>query len=105
MIERVWRGWTTAEDAPAYEELLRTEILPDIRARGVEGYRGVRLLRRELESEVEFCTIMTFDDIESVRAFAGSDYETAYVPESARRVLKRFDAAAKHYEVRERRVY
>jgi hypothetical protein len=42
---------------------------------------------------------MRFDPIESVRAFAGEDYETAYVPERARRVLARFDQRSAHFEV------
>jgi len=102
MIERVWRGWTTPENADTYEKLLRREIFPGIASRGVPGYRGIRLLRREVGGEVEFCTIMSFDDLDSVRAFASEDYETAYVPESARAVLKRYDPRSAHYEVLDR---
>lgn len=106
MIERVWRGWTTAGNAAAYETLLREQIFPGIAAKGVSGYTGIRLLRRELQSgEVEFMTIMSFDSADAVRAFAGEDYERAYVPEAARKVLARFDATSSHYEVRERRSY
>ncbi|MFB3853773.1 MAG: antibiotic biosynthesis monooxygenase [Vicinamibacterales bacterium] len=106
MIERVWRGWTTAENAAAYEALLREQVFPGIAAKGVRGYTGIRLLRRELPSgEVEFMTIMSFDSLDAVRAFAGEDYERAYVPQAARRVLARFDATSAHYEVRERFTY
>lgn len=45
--------------------------------------------------------VMWFDSLETVRAFAGADYETAYVPPEARAVLKRFDARSANYEVRE----
>jgi hypothetical protein len=113
MILRIWHGWTTPENAPHYEGLLRTEIFPGIAAMGVEGYRGVQLLRRDVaaadapdgEVEVEFATIMTFDSLDAVRTFAGEDYETAYVPESARAVLKRFDTASRHFEVVDQRSY
>jgi hypothetical protein len=44
---------------------------------------------------------MWFDSIESVKAFAGADYETAVVLPKARAVLKRFDPRSRHYEVRE----
>ena len=47
MIVRIWRGWTTRADAAAYESLLRDEIFPAIAARGITGYRGVQLLRRD----------------------------------------------------------
>ena len=100
MIVRVWHGWTTPENAGAYERLLRTEIFPGIAAKNVAGYRGIRLLRRPLPTgEVEFVTLMDFDSFEAVRAFAGEDFEQAYVPESARRVLARFDERSLHYEV------
>jgi hypothetical protein len=48
MIARMWHGWTTPENADVYENLLKTEIFPGITAKGVEGYRGIRLLRRAL---------------------------------------------------------
>jgi len=98
MITRIWRGWTTPENASAYENLIRTEIFPGIAARGVRGYRGITLLRRDAGDEVEFATIMWFDDLASVKAFAGEDYETAVVPPKARAVLTRFDSKSAHYE-------
>lgn len=101
MIVRIWHGWTTPADANPYENLLKTEIFPGIEAKRVEGYRGIELLRRALgEAEVEFITIMRFDSWEAVRAFAGDDPERAYVPESARRLLARFDERSQHYELR-----
>jgi heme-degrading monooxygenase HmoA len=102
MIARIWHGWTTPENADAYERLLRETIFPRIAAKGVAGYRGIHLLRRAPESaESEFVTIMWFESLEAVKAFAGEDYETAYVPPEARLLLSRFDARSQHYEVRE----
>lgn len=98
MILRFWRGWTTPANADAYQRIVSTEVLPSIAARNVDGYLGAYLARRELGDEVEFATIMKFDSIESVRAFAGEDYETAYVPPRAREVLSRFDEHSAHFE-------
>lgn len=100
MIARIWNGWTTPENADAYERLLREEIFPGIGARGVPGYRGVDLLRRAVGGEVEFQTMMWFDSVAAVKDFVGEDHEEAYVPAGARAVLERFDARARHYEVR-----
>lgn len=100
MIQRIWHGWTRPEQADAYEALLRSEILPGIAARNVPGYRGVTLLRRAMAGEVEFVTVMTFDSLDSVRAFAGEDYEAAVVPPRARALLARFDQRSRHYDVR-----
>ncbi|TCO80109.1 hypothetical protein EV699_11614 [Plasticicumulans lactativorans] len=98
MITRIWHGWTTPDYAAAYEQLLRTEIFPGIAARRVPGYRGLSLLRRDHEDEVEFVTIMWFDSLAAVRAFAGEDYTVAVVPAQARALLTRFDAHSAHYE-------
>ena len=46
MISRVWHGWTTPQNADAYEALLRHEIFGGIRHRQMAGYRGIHLLRR-----------------------------------------------------------
>jgi hypothetical protein len=98
MIARVWHGWTTRENAAAYEELLRSEILPGITRRGIRGLRGEHLLKRDVPEGVEFVTILWFDSMEAVREFAGEDYETAVVPDKARRLLARFDARSQHYD-------
>lgn len=103
MISRIWHGWTPPENADAYEQLLRGEIFRGIAARGLPGYRGIDLLRRDLGSTVEFVTVMWFESLENVRAFAGKDYERAVVPPEARKLLLRFDDRSAHYEVRERR--
>lgn len=99
MISRVWHGWTTSENADAYERLLLSEVLPGIAAKNIPGYRGAHVLRKALETEVEFITVMWFDSLDNVRDFQGEDYEVAYVPPAARGVLARFDARSKHYDV------
>jgi heme-degrading monooxygenase HmoA len=100
MISRIWHGWTTPENADAYESLLRHEIFLGIQDRQIAGFRGIQLLRRSLATEVEFVTIMEFDSIDAVRAFAGEDYEVAVVPPQARALLSRFDERSLHYEIR-----
>ncbi len=106
MIARIWHGWTSAADAGAYERLLREEIFTTIEAKQVAGFRRIELLRRPAGAgEVEFVTIMLFDTLDDVKAFAGEDYEAAYVPARAREVLARFDQRSQHYEVAEQRVY
>jgi heme-degrading monooxygenase HmoA len=100
MINRVWYGWTTPGNADAYEALLRDEILVGIAQRELAGFRGFQVLRRERDDDVEFVTIIRFDSLEGVRAFAGQDCETAVVPPKARALLSRFDTRAQHYDVR-----
>jgi heme-degrading monooxygenase HmoA len=97
MIVRHWRGLTRADTASAYLDHLRTETLPRLRA--IEGHGGAYVLRREAGDEVEFVVLTIWDSLESVRAFAGDDYEAAVVPPAARRVLTSFDERVLHYDV------
>lgn len=97
MILRYWRGWTTLQNADSYQKIVSEQVLPGIAARRLDGYHGAYLLRRDLDHEVEFATVMIFDSLENVRSFAGDDYETAYVPPAAQAVLTRFDARSAHY--------
>lgn len=101
MILRIWHGWTTPENADAYENLLKTEVFPGIAAKNIPGYRRIELLRRDAGDEVEFITMMRFDSLQAVKDFVGKDYEQSYVPEKARAVLARYDQRSQHYELRE----
>ena len=97
MITRVWRGWTSPENADAYEELLRTKVLPELRR--LPGHRGAAVLRRSAGEEVEFVVLNRFDSREDVRAFAGEDYEVAVITPEAEALLAHGDERALHYDV------
>ena len=104
MIIRFWRGWTTAEGASAYQTVLSEQVLPMIEGYNMPGFRGIKMMRRDIvgeggATEVEFATIMQFDNLNSVKAFVGDDIETAHVPDVAQAVLKRWDSKVVHYEV------
>jgi len=97
MIARIWHGYTKPEHADAYESMLKPELLPGISK--AKGYKGSYLLRRKAGDEVEFITIMLWDSINAIRAVAGSDYETAVVPEERRKYLAHYDPKSTHYEI------
>ena len=103
MIARIWHGWTTPQNAGKYETLLKEEIFVGIQDRHIRGFKGIQLLRRAVNDEVEFVTIMRFESLDAVREFAGEDYEQAVVPEKARAVLSRFDGRSQHYEIKAER--
>ena len=98
MIARIWHGYTRREHADAYEAMLRPELLPGIGK--VPGYRGGYVLRRQLENEVEFITIMLWDSLDAVKAVAGPDYAVSIIPVDRLKYLARHDTHAAHYEVR-----
>ena len=84
MILRYWRGWTTRGNAESYQRIVSEQVLPGIAARQLEGYHGAYLLRRDLDQEVEFATVMIFDSLDHVRAFAGEDYGNGLRPAALR---------------------
>lgn len=104
-IKRIWHGWTTPQNADTYRKLLHDEVFPGIEAKEIPGYLGIELLRRDLEDEVEFVTIMTFQSLRNVIDFQGEDYARCYVPQAAQKVLKRWDPVSSHYEAIEARDY
>jgi hypothetical protein len=103
MICRIWHGWTTRENADAYERTVRSDVIPGIEAMRMPGFRHIDLMRRELDDQVEFVTAMWFDDVDSIKAFMGDDYTVSHVPATARAVLARYDQRAAHYAVIDRR--
>ena len=103
MICRLWRGWTTPENAEAYQRIVHTEVIPGIEAREIPGFRHIDLMKRDFGDEIEFQTLMWFDSLGAIKAFMGEDYDVSHVPAAAQEVLKRFDERAAHYEVIDRR--
>ncbi len=100
MTCRLWRGWTLAADADAYEHYLREELYPRLeRELGGRGYRGHQVLRRDEGAETAFVTLTWFDSLDAVRAFAGDDPETPLITETAARLLSRHEPRAVHYEL------
>ena len=104
-IKRIWHGWTTPENADKYQKLLHNEVFPGIEAKRIPGYLSIELLRRDLDDEVEFITIMTFQSLQNVIDFQGKDYARCYVPDEAQKVLKRWGQISSHYEAIESRNY
>ncbi len=98
MIARLWRGWTSVENADAYEQLLREVVYPHLQT--LRGYVGGYILRHESGGETEFVTVNLFKSLDAVKAFAGPDYEVPVFEPEARRLLSKVEPVARHYEVR-----
>jgi antibiotic biosynthesis monooxygenase (ABM) superfamily enzyme len=96
MITRLWRGWTTVENADAYERFLLGELLPSMRE--IPGFRGADILRRLEHDEVAFVTLTRFDSVAAIKAFAGDNYETPVLEPQARALLARYERRALHFD-------
>lgn len=96
MITRLWHGWTTIENADAYEQFLLGELFPSMRE--IPGFRGADVLRRVEDGEVAFVTLTRFDSVDAIRAFAGDDYETPVLEPQALALLSRYEQRALHFD-------
>jgi antibiotic biosynthesis monooxygenase (ABM) superfamily enzyme len=97
MIARVWRGATRAEDEQAYAKYIEETGLKG--ARSLPGNRGAFLLHRRVGTRAEFETIILFDSLDDIRAFAGDEIERAvFYPEDDRYLVER-ELTVAHYEV------
>jgi heme-degrading monooxygenase HmoA len=96
IITRVWHGRTRAEYADEYLEFLKATAVDDYRS--VEGNLSVEFWRR-VESDVcHFWTVTKWDSFESIKKFAGEEFERAkYYPEDSRYLLE-FEPNVQHYE-------
>lgn len=97
-VARIWRGWTSIENADAYQAVAENEVFPAIIERGIPGLVSAQVMRSDdaVDGEVEFTTIIWFDTLDSVKGFMGENYRQAHIPDNARAVLKRFESEAKH---------
>jgi heme-degrading monooxygenase HmoA len=77
---------------------LKEKVMQDLR--GVEGYKGGYILRKDDLVESEFVVVNLFDSLETVKQFAGSDYSIAIFEPEAKAFLCRIERFATHYEVR-----
>ena len=95
-ITRIWHGRTRAAQADEYLEFLIETGVADYKA--TAGNLSVKILRR-LESDVcHFWTVTTWDSFESIKKFAGEDYEKAKYYDEDKRFLLEFEPHVTHCE-------
>ena len=97
MILRTWRGYADPSAADRYQAHLLRTVRPQLES--IPGFRGLFLLRRQGEREVEYVVQTLWDSMDAVRAFAGSNPQRAVVDPAAVAALVRFDDVVEHYEV------
>ena len=97
MIGRLWRGKTTEENADAYENVLRSLVLPELDQ--IPGSQGAYVLRRNVEDSVEFITLTLFESLDAIKLFAGEEYDKAVILPEAKALLSSYAPNAAHYEI------
>ena len=96
MITRIWHGRTRAEDADAYLAYIQDTGLKEYRS--THGNISAKILRR-IEGDVcHFLTVSEWNSIDSIRNFAGDDYENAKYYKEDKKYLLEFEEKVNHYE-------
>jgi antibiotic biosynthesis monooxygenase (ABM) superfamily enzyme len=96
VIARIWRGATLAEHADEYAAYLEETGMRG--ARELPGARGTLVLRRARAGYAEFETILLFDSLDDIKAFAGDDLDLAVFFEEDDKYLVERDLEVRHYE-------
>ena len=98
MIARIWHGVTMAEKADAFFQFVRkTGEQAYLKS---PGNRGVHILKRHFDNKAEFLLVSFWDSIESIKRFAGEDYNKASYPfPEDREFLIELEPEVKHFEV------
>jgi heme-degrading monooxygenase HmoA len=97
MIVRMWHGKVPTSKAEAYRKFVNERAIPDYQS--VDGNISVHILKRQEGDITHFITLTFWKDLDSIKAFAGEDVETAkYYPEDKDFLLE-FELKALHYEV------
>lgn len=95
-VTRMWHGKTRIEHAEEYLEFLKKSGIPDYKQ--IPGNLGVQVWRRKEKDVCHFWTITRWDNVDSIKQFAGENYEKArYYPEDKEYLLE-FEPTVLHFE-------
>ena len=95
-ITRIWHGRTTVAHADEYLQFLIDAGVTDYKS--VEGNLSVEIWRR-LDGDVcHFWTVTKWDSYESIKKFAGEDFEKAKYYEDDKKYLLEFEPNVQHCE-------
>lgn len=96
MITRIWHGRTKKEDAEIYRQLvIETGVRDYLKT---EGNFGAQILQRDEENETHFYTVTQWKDYESIKSFAGKNYnKPKYYPKDDKYLLEK-EPEVKHFQ-------
>lgn len=97
MIERHWKGIAKKKSAEAYITHLRNDTFKQLAS--ISGFIAARILKRNTGEGIEFLIVTEWQNIESIKRFAGSDIDKAVVPESVQSMMLSYDKYVNHYSV------
>ncbi|HLF34138.1 MAG TPA: DinB family protein [Cyclobacteriaceae bacterium] len=96
MITRIWHGKTTLSNSAKYLEFLLNQGTHEYRQ--TPGNLSVKVWKKEDKDHCHFWTVTEWENLESLKAFAGNDFEKArYYPDDTGMLLE-FEEHVVHYQ-------
>ena len=96
MIARIWHGRTKTSDAEVYRQyVIETGI---VGYRSIKGNLGAQIWQQQEGDITHICTISWWKNYESIKAFAGNDFEKAKYYDEDKKYLLEFEPKVQHYE-------
>lgn len=95
MISRQWTCKLQPEKASEYENFLKEEIIPELSE--LPGFISASIKKSISGNEYMFTS--EWENLESIKQFAGEDISKAVVKEKAQQMMLRFDKEVKHFEI------
>jgi len=96
MITRLWHGKTKKADAVKYREYVIETGIRDYR--NIKGNLGAQIWQRDDGDITDIWTVSWWQDYESIKSFAGEEFEKARYYEEDKKYLLDFEPNVIHFE-------
>ena len=96
MITRIWHGRTSTKDAVEYRNFVIKTGISEYRA--VPGNLGAQIWQREEGDITHIYTVSWWEGYNSIKQFAGEDFERAKYYEEDKKYLLEFEPHVMHCE-------
>jgi len=97
MISRHWTGTTKPGKSEEYILHLSNHTFKNLKK--IPGFISAQILQRDAEDGVEFLIVSNWENVESIKQFAGNDFDLAVVPKVVQDLMLKFDQKVKHFDV------
>lgn len=96
MIARIWHGRTKSGDADSYRQYVIETGMASYRS--TKGNIAAQIWQQQEGDIMHIYTLSWWDSYESIKSFAGEDFEKAKYYDKDEKYLLEFEPTVQHYE-------
>ena len=97
MISRHWSGIAKPGKSEEYILHLKQDTFEKLKE--IKGFISAQVLKRDTEEGVEFLVTTNWDNVGSIKQFAGNNFDQAVVPKIVQDMMVKYDHSVKHFDV------